>query len=132
MSLILLVDDHPPVLRTWADLLRRSGHEVHTAESVVEARNKAGAQPFDLVILDLDLPDGSGQDVFAELQCRANAPRVIAVSELSTAAEVRSYIASGFFRHLSKPVRLAELQPAVEAVELSLPLGSGPPLTLSA
>jgi CheY-like chemotaxis protein len=132
MSLILLVDDHLMVLRAWADLLRRVGHEVHTAESVGEALARVEGLRYDLVIVDLDLPDGCGQDVLNELRGAPAAPPVIAVSELSSAAEVRSYLESGFTLHLSKPVRLAQLESAVRAAELHLPLPPGSALTLSA
>jgi DNA-binding response OmpR family regulator len=132
MSRILVVDNQLTVQRIWADLLRRGGHEVHTAGSVAEARGRVDAERFDVVVLDLDLPDGSGHDLLLELRGRAGAPPVIAVSELSSEMEVRSVLEAGFSRHLSKPVRLAELQSAVRAVEPSLTLPRGATLTLSA
>lgn len=116
MSRILLVDDHSGLLQVWAALLCRIGHEVHTASRIGEARAKARMYSFDLVVLDLDLPDGCAGDLLAELAGERATP-VIAVSELSSDDEIRDCLASGFALHLRKPVRLEQLQAALQSAK---------------
>ncbi len=54
---ILLVDDHAAVLRSMKDLLEQFDFEVVPATSVTEALNLIVAQPFDVLITDLHMPD---------------------------------------------------------------------------
>lgn len=131
MSAILLVDDQATVLHVWAEMLRRGGHHVCTAASVQEARANLNRRAYDLVILDLDLPDGSGQDVFAELRSHSATAPVIAVSEVRNGTVTRSLREVGYFSHLSKPVRLSQLESAIQAVQMHTPPPETP-LTLSA
>ena len=60
---ILLVEDHGDTARVMRRLLMADGHEVHTAADVATAIKLATAQPFDLLLSDLGLPDGSGLDL---------------------------------------------------------------------
>lgn len=63
---LLLVDDEPDLLAALATGLRREGYAVDTAGSVAEASEHLTEHPYDLVCLDLGLPDGDGRAV-----CRA-------------------------------------------------------------
>ena len=63
---ILLVEDHHSTRKTLAQFLTQSGHAVSEAESIAQARTLAKANGFDIVICDLGLPDGRGQDLMRE------------------------------------------------------------------
>lgn len=77
MAKILLVDDD----RSLADLvqyaLAREGHDVVAAYTGQEAVSAAQAQPVDLVVLDVHLPDQSGFAVLATLRTLSDAPVVM-------------------------------------------------------
>lgn len=60
---ILYVDDHEDSSEMFRLLLTDSDYEVHTARTVDEATQLAGAHEFDLYVLDKRLPDGSGMDL---------------------------------------------------------------------
>jgi DNA-binding response OmpR family regulator len=62
---ILVVEDDPTLRRAIARALQRAGHEVVVAERCGGARELSGA--FDVAVLDLELPDGTGVDVAGEL-----------------------------------------------------------------
>ena len=77
---ILLVEDHADTAEAVADFLRGSGHRVTLARSVGEALSRVMAaqeagRPFDLVVSDLGLPDGSGLDLMPELK-RVRSPGI--------------------------------------------------------
>lgn len=61
MSRLLLVEDYPPLAKVVAIGLQRLGHEVERAGNLERAKQFAG--PFDLAILDLELPDGDGVEL---------------------------------------------------------------------
>ncbi len=118
---ILLVEDHEDTAEAMADLLRLMGHEVIVATSVAAALTVAGAtqngtgRRLDLVVSDLGLPDGSGQDVMRELSRRYGL-RGIALSGYGMEDDVRRSREAGFLRHLTKPVDLQMLKAAIRQV----------------
>ena len=64
---LLLVEDHEDTNRSLSRLLRKRGYEVRTAASVATALQEAADHPFDLLISDMGLPDGSGIDLMEQL-----------------------------------------------------------------
>jgi PAS domain S-box-containing protein len=114
---ILLVEDHESTREVLARILRRAGHEVHTAGSAAEAMALAGApQPFDTLISDLGLPDLSGLDLLKAI--RANHPRLpaIALSGYGMEEDVKRAHDAGFNAHLVKPVPFDQLRVLLEQV----------------
>lgn len=65
---ILVVDDEMPVAMMMAFLLTRAGCETKTALSVEKALRLAQAERFDLITLDLDMPDINGFELFQRLK----------------------------------------------------------------
>jgi CheY-like chemotaxis protein len=114
---ILLVEDHADTAEAMADLLGLSGHKVTVARSVGEglAAAEAAAGGFDLVLSDLGLPDGSGQDLMREL-VRLYGLKGIALSGYGMEEDVRRSREAGFARHLTKPVNRQALEGAIRQV----------------
>src|SRR5436190_1131712 len=67
---ILLVEDNKDTLRYIALTLNARGHEVTVAERLVEALQIAEEQPMDLLISDIELPDGTGLELMRQLNGR--------------------------------------------------------------
>ncbi len=112
---ILLVEDHSDTADALADLLRIQGHDVQVAGSIEQALDVAAAAGFDLVVSDLGLPDGSGQDLMRSLSRRYNL-RGIALSGYGMEDDVRRSREAGFEQHLTKPVNLQALEAAIQQV----------------
>ncbi|MFL6197087.1 MAG: PAS domain S-box protein [Thermoanaerobaculia bacterium] len=119
---ILLVEDHADTAEAMAELLRLMGHEVTVAGSVGAALAAAegvldgGGRPgLDLVVSDLGLPDGTGQDLMRELSGRWKL-KGIAVSGFGMEEDIRRSYQAGFARHLTKPVDLESLRAAIQQV----------------
>ena len=115
---ILLVEDHADSAKVMQRLLRKAGHDVETAPSVAAALRtfEAAETPFDLLISDLGLPDGSGHDLMRELARRPNPIRAIALSGFGTEEDVQRSLAAGFAAHLTKPVPMATLRQMITQV----------------
>lgn len=114
MKTILIVDDDRAVLGLLADGLRTLGYTVATAVSAAEAAALAAAQPFDLAVLDVRLPDDSGLALARRLGARGHPPFVF-LSAFGDEAVVQEAAAAGAMGYLVKPVELRQLVPLIEA-----------------
>jgi PAS domain S-box-containing protein len=112
---ILLIDDNRDTLNYVASLLQQRGHQVNSAYNFRTARRLAEANTYDLVISDIELPDGSGLDLIRELTIRRPTPG-IALSGFGTADDVAMSLQAGFAEHLTKPIDVRKLDEAIRRV----------------
>ena len=112
---ILLVDDHVDTLNAMARLLTLHGHAVQTAATARAALESADGQPFDLLLCDMDLPDGSGLDVMRHLR-KLGPMRGIAITGFSDSSDERSSREAGFCAHMVKPVDFINLLETIRKV----------------
>ena len=112
---VLFVEDHADTARAMAKLLERSGYQVHWADCVAAALRIAAERPFDVVVSDLGLPDGSGYELMQTLKDRYGA-RGIALSGFGMEGDILRGRESGFLEHLVKPVNVATLDQAIRRV----------------
>jgi PAS domain S-box-containing protein len=119
---ILLVEDHPDTAAVMADLLGGFGHQVTVAGGVAAAlaavadlANGDRLPPLDLVISDLGLPDGNGQELMRELS-RHYGLKGIALSGYGMEEDRAKSLQAGFSRHLTKPIHPSALQEVIREV----------------
>ena len=112
---VLLVDDHTETAEMLQVLLMRRGFVVMTACSIATALAAVDAWPIDVLVADISLPDGSGNDLLRQLRA-ASELKAIALSGLDRASDIRRSREAGFDEHLSKPVAIDELVGALERV----------------
>lgn len=117
---ILLVEDHEHSAKAIARLLSRAGYEVRVVTSVKDALLAAEAESFDLLVSDLGLPDGSGNDLMRALRERRGL-RGVALSGFGMEEDIARSREAGFEAHLVKPVRVQELL----AIIRDLPANAG-------
>ena len=110
---ILLVDDHADTLNILDRLLKRCQFDVATADSVQGALKLAAGQKFDLLISDLGLPDGSGEEIMEEVK-RLYGLRGIALSGFGAEEDIQASRNAGFEEHFVKPVDFPALQSTVK------------------
>lgn len=115
---LLLVEDHTTTLRVLTHFLKQDGHQVVAAASQAEALRSAASNEFDLVISDLGLPDGTGNELMAKLRATYGL-RGIALSGYGMEADIARSKAAGFVSHLIKPVTIAELRRVLASLELA-------------
>ncbi|GAC1470952.1 MAG: hypothetical protein NVSMB9_16600 [Isosphaeraceae bacterium] len=115
-SRILLVEDNADTLRVMSRLLKSRGHGVTTATGVDSALEAEAAEgPFDLIISDIGLPDGSGLELMKQIRRRSGA-RGIALSGYGMEEDLRRSQDAGFVEHLTKPIDFAKLEAAIQRV----------------
>lgn len=118
---VLVVDDEPDILELLELTLIRMGLEVARAGSVGEAIRQLDAQPFDLCLTDMRLPDGEGLHVVQHIVARNMDVPVAVITAHGNMENAIAVLKAGAFDYLSKPVSLAQLRALVNAA-LKLPV----------
>jgi len=116
---ILLVDDHQDTCTALERLLVRRGHLVAAAHNVRSAMETAARSPFDLLISDIALPDGTGTELMTYVRAISRIPG-IAISGFGMNGDVEKSIEAGFSEHLVKPVKMENLEAAIDRVMTSV------------
>ncbi len=109
MHRILVVEDEPVLARLLVRILSGAGYAVTVAPTASEALTAIQAMDPDLILLDLVLPDGRGEDVLAELMRFRPASRVIVLSSMTQVATRVGVLEHGAVDFLAKPFANAEL-----------------------
>ncbi len=108
---ILVVDDNVPAAKGLAELLKKSGHTVHTVFSGKKAIEEVLRLKPEAVLLDIGLPDMSGYDVAAAIRKMGAGPiRLIALTGYGQDEDKSKSAEAGFDAHLTKPVSLADVE----------------------
>ncbi len=114
---ILVVDDDRDLLLLLTKMLARTGASTQTAETGSSALSMLDAEPFDLLILDLMLPDMDGYDILRRVRedVRFNQMPVLILSAKTTPEAIKRGLELGADGYLTKPVSRADLQQALQA-----------------
>ena len=115
---LLLIDDDARLATMVADYLGRSGFAVDTAQSLADGRRRLAQAGYDILVLDLMLPDGDGLDLCRELRADART-RQLPVLMLTARGEPMDRIVGlelGADDYLGKPFEPRELLARVKAL----------------
>ena len=106
---LLLVDDTPELLNLLCEHLRAAGYQsIATAENCASAREAFERQRPELMILDINLPDGDGFALFRQLRARADIPALF-LSARDADADRLFGLGLGADDYLTKPFLMQEL-----------------------
>ena len=122
MTRVLVVDDEPQILRALAIHLRARGYDVRTAASGRDALQVAAADPPELVVLDLGLPDLEGTEVIAALRGWTSVP-VLVLSGRSDSGDKVDALDAGADDYVTKPFGMDELLARMRALVRRAGLG---------
>ncbi|KXK61989.1 two-component system response regulator [Micromonospora rosaria] len=110
---VLLVEDDLRVASALCAALRRRGHEVIQAMTAAEA---VAADPVDLILLDLTLPDRDGLEVCRRIRQQDENVAIIAVTARAEEWDRVAGLRAGADDYVVKPFSMVELQARIEAV----------------
>jgi signal transduction histidine kinase/CheY-like chemotaxis protein len=116
---ILLAEDNPVNQKVVLRLLERRGHSVVVVESGVRALERIAADRFDLVLMDVQMPEMDGVEATAvirkrELTSGGHLP-ILAMTAHAMSGDRERFIRAGMDSYISKPVTPAELYAAIES-----------------
>jgi len=106
---ILIVDDTAIIRKSLEERLRGKRYAVSTAGSIAEAEKRLLASSFDLIFLDMQLPDGDGRVFIERLSHNDNKPLVVMITADSSVESVVECMRSGAFDYLPKPFAMTQI-----------------------
>jgi len=120
MPRVLLVEDDRSLGTTLAERLSRTGVEVKWVETMADARAAVASQTWDLAVIDVMLPDGSGFDLTPEIRRRSITP-IMFMTALNSAESRLTGFELGADEYLPKPFHLKEFLLRVRHVLMTQP-----------
>jgi DNA-binding response OmpR family regulator len=112
---ILLVDDEKRILEVLEAYLEREGYEIHCADNGIDALKKAKTINPDLIVLDLMLPDISGEEVCRLVRKESDVP-ILMLTAKSAEDDRINGIVMGADDYLTKPFSPREVVVRVQAI----------------
>ncbi len=128
---VLLVEDEARLSESLARGLREAAHAVDTAGTVAAARQKLDLEHYDAVILDVNLPDGTGFGLAAELRKRAVPVPILMLTARDTVEDRVLGLDSGADDYLVKPFAFEELVARLRALHRRAPDSRPPQVTVA-
>ena len=122
---ILFVDDHQDTLDLFALVLSQQNYDVVTASTVAHALNEAINRPFDLLVLDSNLEDGSGVDLCRKIREIDKTTPILFCSGLAFEKNKQEALSAGAQAYLVKPVSINGICDAVKEL-ISTRRGTSP------
>ena len=117
----LIVDDDPGFLAGLSELVKREGFAVQSALSLEQARAELAANPPDILLVDLHLPDGSGLSLLEGFE-PGSAPEVVLITGSASVETAVDALRRGVADYLTKPVDFARVKMALGNVTRALEL----------
>jgi len=109
MARILVIDDDTMICETLAALFRSRGYETDYAVRLRDGKELLAAAPYDLVFLDVNLPDGNGLQEVAAIRQAASSPEVVIITGEGSADGAELAIRSGAWDYVAKPLSVQQV-----------------------
>jgi two-component system, NtrC family, response regulator len=109
MARVLIIDDEKLVCKMFALLIKNMGHEVVSAYSLEEGLTESASSPFDLVLLDIYLPDGNGLEILPQIRTLPSPPEVIIITGIGHPDGAKLAIQNGAWDYIEKSASLEKM-----------------------
>lgn len=109
MAKILLLEDDPILGKALKLSLEVASHKVEWAQTIAEARNRNEQQQLDLLLFDVNLPDGSGADLCQEIRSSGSRIPIIMLTARADEDSVVDGLTAGANDYMKKPFSNREL-----------------------
>ncbi|MCB9480993.1 MAG: response regulator [Desulfobacteraceae bacterium] len=109
MALVLIIDDEETIRTTLEQRLERLEHEVRSAPDIDSGMELLDKFEFDLVFLDVNLPDGNGLDLLGEIKEKPSKPDVVIITGAGSSHGAQMAIKGGAWDYVTKPFQAHEI-----------------------
>ncbi len=113
---ILIVEDDSMLRESLQEVLRRNGHVADSVEDITHAETALQLHSFDLLLLDLGLPDGDGISILSKLRQRQDSLLTLIITARDALSDRVKGLKTGADDYLSKPFETAELLARIDAL----------------
>ena len=128
MATVLIIDDDKLICDWIANVVTQLGHSSFYAHTLEEGLRKVQSEPFDIVFIDVRLPDGSGLDIIPKIKAARSFPEIIVITGLGDPDEAELAIQTGAWDYLEKPASFEAIKlPIIRALEYRAERKSGKP-----
>lgn len=100
---ILIIDDEEVIRESLSERVERVGHRVQSASTLQMGLKLLDKESFDLVFLDINLPDGNGLEALPEIRKTPSNPEVIIITALGSSQGAAMAIENGAWDYITKP-----------------------------
>lgn len=112
----LLVEDNSDLALSVSERLKLDGHAVDWASNLEQAESCIAGMTYDLILLDIMLPDGNGQDFLNSQRSTSTSTPVIIMTAQNSVSDRVALLDSGADDYVTKPFDFAELEARCRAV----------------
>ena len=119
---VLMIEDSASLTAVYQAYLEDTDYHVVTADSLGLAHATLGAFRPDIILLDIELPDGSGMELLTDIETMENPPKVIVMTAHGTSDKAVEAIRRGAFDFLTKPFDAARLRVTIDNAAAQLKL----------
>ncbi len=110
MADVLIIDDDVMFSEMLSDMVKRLGHNASRAVNIREGLEKTLSGSFDIVFLDVNLPDGNGLDVLSEVREASSSPEIIIITGFGDSQGAELALRNGVWDYIEKPSSIKEMQ----------------------
>jgi len=114
---IIVLEDDLIVRKNLEQLLRQQRYDVAATDTLAGARELLAKDTFDLLFMDLRLPDGEGTELLRELQMQPSKPLVVMVTGFGSVESAVECMRNGAFDYMLKPFSSDQVQMALKKAE---------------
>jgi signal transduction histidine kinase/CheY-like chemotaxis protein len=132
---ILLAEDNPVNQRVAVRLVQKIGHSVTVAATGCEVLAALEKQSFDLILMDIQMPDMDGMEATAAIRERERGGEhlpIIGLTACAMSGDRERCLAAGMDGYLTKPVSVQDLVSEIDRLQITTARGPGPPPLVSA
>jgi len=118
MANVLIIDDDKMMCKVMAHMVKDIGYDVKFTHTIEDGMKLVLSETFDIVMLDVRLPDGNGLDVLPKIREVSYSPEVIIITGMGDPDGAELAINSGAWDYIEKPASVKQMTlPLLRAVE---------------
>ena len=114
MAKILVIDDENAIGVLMSRVIEQMGHSVAYAETIKAGMEAVNEDNFDIIFLDVQLPDGDGLHQLPALREIPSAPEVIIITGFANSEGAEEALSSDAWDYIQKPVSVVEITRCVQ------------------
>jgi two-component system NtrC family response regulator len=114
MAKVLIIDDEKTIGALMSRVIERMGHTVEYAETIKTGMEAAREDDFDIIFLDVQLPDGNGLNQLPVFQELPSAPEVIIITGFANSEGAEQALSNNAWDYISKPVSVGAITRAIQ------------------
>ena len=109
MAKILIIDDDKAICESLHVAISRMGHDSEYVYSILDGQEKALKEPFDVILLDVNLPDGNGLGLLPKLRNNPSYPEIIIMTGEGDPDGAELAIKNGAWDYIEKPLSVESM-----------------------